>query len=170
MTNAASWARAVQARTQHADVVPQRVGRSGTMTNEAAIDMRTVCGVGAEIVLTGGRRIATHAPPRGTCEARMDHSVLVPSDHPRQQQSACAEQQKRTGLGYGRMGRSQRVVDKKERIWRSYVSALSTNQKEIPFSPANNVVVKKELGCVLVKESKGTSRREWKQRLHQVHG
>ena len=52
MTNAEWWARVVQARTQHADLLPQRVWTLRKDGHEAAIDLRAVPGIGAEIVLT----------------------------------------------------------------------------------------------------------------------
>jgi hypothetical protein len=52
MTNADWWARVVQARTQHGDLLPQRVWALRKDGHEAAIDRRAVPGVGAEIVLT----------------------------------------------------------------------------------------------------------------------
>src|SRR3954469_3045709 len=52
MTNAAWWARVVQARTERADLLPQRVWALRRGEHEAAIDLKAVPGVGAEIVLT----------------------------------------------------------------------------------------------------------------------
>jgi hypothetical protein len=52
LTNANWWARVVQARTQHEDMLPQRVWTLRKGAHEAAIDLRAVPGVGAEIVLT----------------------------------------------------------------------------------------------------------------------
>lgn len=52
MTNADWWARVVRARTQHDDLLPQRVWILRKSGHEAAIDLRAVPGVGAEIVLT----------------------------------------------------------------------------------------------------------------------
>jgi hypothetical protein len=46
------WARVVQARTRHADLLLQRVWTLRMGEHEAAIDLRAVPGVGAEIVLT----------------------------------------------------------------------------------------------------------------------
>ena len=50
MTNASWWAHVVQAR--HADLLPQRVWSLRKNGHEAAIDLRAVPGVGAELVLT----------------------------------------------------------------------------------------------------------------------
>ena len=52
MTDSEWWARVVKARTEHDDLAPAaRVGaRKGA--HEAAIDVRPVPGIGAEIVLT----------------------------------------------------------------------------------------------------------------------
>ena len=52
MTDAHWWARVVQARTDHADLLPQRVWALRKDGHEAAIDLRAVPGVGAEVVLT----------------------------------------------------------------------------------------------------------------------
>ncbi len=52
MTNADWWARVVEARTRHDDLLPQRVWTLRKSGHEAAIDLRAVPGVGAEIVLT----------------------------------------------------------------------------------------------------------------------
>jgi len=52
LTNAAWWARVVQARTERADLLPQRVWTLRNGTSEAAIDLRAVPGIGAEIILT----------------------------------------------------------------------------------------------------------------------
>jgi hypothetical protein len=52
MTNADWWARVVQARTHYADLLPQRMWTLRKDAHEAAIDLRAVPGVGAEIVLT----------------------------------------------------------------------------------------------------------------------
>ena len=51
MTNADWWARVVQARTERADLLPQRIWTLRKGTSEATIDLRAVSGVGAEIVL-----------------------------------------------------------------------------------------------------------------------
>ena len=63
MTNAAWWARVVQTRTRHDDLLPQRVWTLRKGTREATIDLRAVAGLGAEIVLTVNgelRRLACH--------------------------------------------------------------------------------------------------------------
>jgi hypothetical protein len=52
MTNADWWARVVQARTQHDDLLPKRVWALRKGGHEAAIDVKAVPGIGAEIVLT----------------------------------------------------------------------------------------------------------------------
>ena len=52
MTNADWWARVVQARTEHDDLLPQRIWTLRKGTSEATIDLRAVSGVGAEIVLS----------------------------------------------------------------------------------------------------------------------
>ena len=52
MNDAAWWARVVQARTERADLLPQRVWALRNGEHEAAIDLKAVPGVGAEIVLT----------------------------------------------------------------------------------------------------------------------
>ena len=59
MTNADWWARVVQARTRHADLLLQRVWALRKDGHEAAIDLRAVPGMGAELVFLGGRRVAT---------------------------------------------------------------------------------------------------------------
>jgi hypothetical protein len=52
MTNADWWARVVKARTERADLLPQRAWALRKGEHEAAIDVRPVPGIGAEIVLT----------------------------------------------------------------------------------------------------------------------
>ena len=52
MTNADWWARVVAASTRHDDLLPQRVWTLSKGEHEAAIDLRAVPGIGAEIVLT----------------------------------------------------------------------------------------------------------------------
>jgi hypothetical protein len=52
MNDAAWWARVVQARTHHDDLLPQRVWALRKDGHEAAIDLRAVPGIGAELVLT----------------------------------------------------------------------------------------------------------------------
>jgi hypothetical protein len=52
MTDAYWWARVVQARTQRADLLPQRLWTLRKGEHEAAMDLRAVPGVGAEIVLS----------------------------------------------------------------------------------------------------------------------
>jgi hypothetical protein len=52
MTNADWWARVVKARTEHEDLLPQRVWALRKGEHAAAIDLKAVPGVGAEIVLT----------------------------------------------------------------------------------------------------------------------
>jgi hypothetical protein len=52
MTNADWWARVMQARSLHDDLLPHRVWTLRKSGHEAAIDLRAVPGVGAEIVLT----------------------------------------------------------------------------------------------------------------------
>jgi hypothetical protein len=47
MTNADWWARVVQARTQHDDLLPQRVWALRKDGHEAAINVRTVPAIGA---------------------------------------------------------------------------------------------------------------------------
>jgi len=50
--DAAWWARVVQARTERADLLPQRVWTLHKGDHAAAIDLKAVPGIGAEIVLT----------------------------------------------------------------------------------------------------------------------
>jgi hypothetical protein len=52
MTNADWWARVVEARTKREDLLPQRVWALRKGEHEAAIDLKAVPGIGAEIVLT----------------------------------------------------------------------------------------------------------------------
>jgi hypothetical protein len=52
MTNADWWARVVQARTERDDLLPQRVWALRKGEHEAAIDLKAIPGIGAEIVLT----------------------------------------------------------------------------------------------------------------------
>jgi hypothetical protein len=52
LTNADWWARVVQARTERDDLLPQRVWALRKGEHEAAIDVKAVSGIGAEIVLT----------------------------------------------------------------------------------------------------------------------
>jgi hypothetical protein len=52
MTNADWWARVVQARTERDDLRPQRVWTLHKGEHAAAIDLKVVPGIGAEIVLT----------------------------------------------------------------------------------------------------------------------
>jgi hypothetical protein len=52
MTNADSWARVVQARTERDDLRPQRVWTLHKGEHAAAIHLQAVPGIGAEIVLT----------------------------------------------------------------------------------------------------------------------
>jgi hypothetical protein len=52
MTNADWWARVVQARAAREDLLPQRVWALRKDGHEAAIDVKAVAGLGAEIVLT----------------------------------------------------------------------------------------------------------------------
>jgi hypothetical protein len=52
LNDAAWWARVVQARTERQDLLPKRVWALRKGGHEAAIDLKTVPGVGAEIVLT----------------------------------------------------------------------------------------------------------------------
>ena len=52
MTNADWWARVVKARAEHDDLIPRRVWTLRNGAHEAAIDLRPVRGVGAEIVLS----------------------------------------------------------------------------------------------------------------------
>src|SRR4051812_34087767 len=52
MTNPAWWARVVQARTLREDLLPQRVWALRKGEHEAAIDLKAVPGIAAEIVLT----------------------------------------------------------------------------------------------------------------------
>jgi hypothetical protein len=52
MTNSDWWARVVQARTEPDDLRPQRVWVLRKDGREAAIDVKAVPGIGAEIVLT----------------------------------------------------------------------------------------------------------------------
>jgi hypothetical protein len=51
MINANWWARVVQARTQHGDLLPQRIWALRKNGHEAAIDLRAVPGIGAELIL-----------------------------------------------------------------------------------------------------------------------
>ncbi len=52
MTHADWWARVVQARTKHDDLIPQRLWALRKDGHEATISMRLVPGIGAENVLT----------------------------------------------------------------------------------------------------------------------
>ena len=52
MHDAAWWARVVQARTERDDLRPQRVWTLHKGEHAAAIDVKAVPGIGAEIVLT----------------------------------------------------------------------------------------------------------------------
>ena len=52
MNDAAWWARVVQARAEHADLLPQRVWTLHKGEHAAPIDLKAVPGIGAEIVLT----------------------------------------------------------------------------------------------------------------------
>ncbi len=52
MTNADWWQRVVQARAAREDLLPQRVWALRKGEHEAAIDLKAVPGIGAEIVLT----------------------------------------------------------------------------------------------------------------------
>jgi hypothetical protein len=51
MTNADWWARVVQARAAREDLLPRRVWALRKGEHEAAIELRAVPGIGAEIVL-----------------------------------------------------------------------------------------------------------------------
>jgi hypothetical protein len=55
MTNADWWARVVKARAERQDLLPQRVWALRKGEREAAIDVKAMPGVGAEIVLTANR-------------------------------------------------------------------------------------------------------------------
>jgi hypothetical protein len=52
MTNADWWARVVEARAKHDDLLPRRVWILRHGEREATLDLRAVPGVGAEIVLS----------------------------------------------------------------------------------------------------------------------
>jgi hypothetical protein len=52
MNGAALWARVVEARTNREDLRPQRMWALRKDGREAAIDVKAVPGIGAEIVLT----------------------------------------------------------------------------------------------------------------------
>ena len=52
MNDAAWWARVVQARTERADLLPRRVWTLHKGDHAAAINLKAVPGIGAEIVLT----------------------------------------------------------------------------------------------------------------------
>jgi hypothetical protein len=52
MTNADWWARVVQARTARDDLMPQRLWTLHKGEHAAAIDLKAVPGIGAEIVLS----------------------------------------------------------------------------------------------------------------------
>jgi hypothetical protein len=54
MTNADRWARVVEARTERDDLRPKRVWVLRKEGREAAIDVKAVPGMGAEIVLSDG--------------------------------------------------------------------------------------------------------------------
>jgi hypothetical protein len=56
MTNSDWWARVVQARTERDDLRPKRVWVVRKDGREAAIDVKAVPGIGAEIVLTVDRQ------------------------------------------------------------------------------------------------------------------
>jgi hypothetical protein len=64
VTDADWWARVVQARTRHSDLLPQRVWALCKDGHEAAIDLRAVPGVGAEIVLTVDSELRRTRPYR----------------------------------------------------------------------------------------------------------
>jgi hypothetical protein len=55
MTNADWWARVVQARAGREDLLPKRVWALRKGEHGAAIDVKAVPGLGAEIVLNRGR-------------------------------------------------------------------------------------------------------------------
>jgi len=55
MTNADRWARVVEARTERDDLRPKRVWVLRKEGREAAIDVKAVPGMGAEIVLSDGQ-------------------------------------------------------------------------------------------------------------------
>jgi hypothetical protein len=52
MNDAAWWARVVQARTERTDLLPKRMWALRKGDHEAAIDLKAVPGIGAEIVLS----------------------------------------------------------------------------------------------------------------------
>jgi hypothetical protein len=52
MTNADWWARVVRARTSRQELRPQRVWALRKGEHEAAIDLKAVPGIGAELVLS----------------------------------------------------------------------------------------------------------------------
>jgi hypothetical protein len=52
MTNADSWARVVRKRTAREDLLPRRVWTLHKGEHAAAIDLKAVPGIGAEVVLT----------------------------------------------------------------------------------------------------------------------
>jgi hypothetical protein len=52
VTDAHWWARVVRPRTQHDDLLPQRIWTLSKGSSETAIDLRAVPGVAAEVVLT----------------------------------------------------------------------------------------------------------------------
>jgi hypothetical protein len=52
MNDAAWWARVVQARTEHGDLLPHRVWALRKEGHEAAMAPKAVPGIGAETVLT----------------------------------------------------------------------------------------------------------------------
>jgi hypothetical protein len=52
VTNNDWWARVVKARTAREDLLPQRAWTLRNGEHEAAIDLKAVPGIGAEIVLT----------------------------------------------------------------------------------------------------------------------
>jgi hypothetical protein len=55
MTNPDRWARVVEARTERDDLRPKRVWVLRKEGREAAIDVKAVPGMGAEIVLSDGQ-------------------------------------------------------------------------------------------------------------------
>ena len=80
MTNADWWARVVQARTERADLLPQRMClRKGD--HAAAIDLKAVPGIGAEIVLTVDGELRKTQHERLMHKARMLEGPFRESDN-----------------------------------------------------------------------------------------
>ena len=65
----------VQARTQRADLLPQRVWALGKDGHEAAIDLRAVPGIGAELVLSVDGELRRTRPYRAHEQADLSGAL-----------------------------------------------------------------------------------------------